>query len=315
MPAIEIMENLFFIERGYLNGNHFVYRPPAMAGAPGNGPVLIDTGYSSDFDETIHLIQQTGVDIADVFLIINTHCHCDHIGGNNRIQQQSGCDIALHRIGKHFMDTRDDWSMWWQYYDQEAEFFNCTVSLGDGDKIDIGPHRFRVIHTPGHASDGIVLYNANERVLISSDALWGRDLPVITMRIEGNAALFQAMDSLDRIEALDVDFVYPGHGSPFGDVRDAIDRTRSKITEYMNHRERMGEDLLKRIIVYTLLMRREAATDGFFSDLMEKHWFRETVDLYFKGEYERKYEDVMQSFVRRNIVQVNNGRITTTVKP
>jgi len=35
--VIEIMKDLFFVERGYLNGNHFVYR--------GTKPVLIDTGY------------------------------------------------------------------------------------------------------------------------------------------------------------------------------------------------------------------------------------------------------------------------------
>ena len=40
MNAIEIMKNLFFIERGYLNANHFVYRSEK--------PVLIDTGYASD---------------------------------------------------------------------------------------------------------------------------------------------------------------------------------------------------------------------------------------------------------------------------
>ncbi len=36
MPTIEILDDLFFIERGYLNCNHFVYRSPA--------PVLIDSG-------------------------------------------------------------------------------------------------------------------------------------------------------------------------------------------------------------------------------------------------------------------------------
>ena len=39
MSITEIMDNLFFIERGYLNGNHFVYRSEK--------PVLIDTAYIS----------------------------------------------------------------------------------------------------------------------------------------------------------------------------------------------------------------------------------------------------------------------------
>jgi len=44
MSALEIMKDLFFIERGYLNCNHFVYRSKE--------PILIDTAYISDFEIT-----------------------------------------------------------------------------------------------------------------------------------------------------------------------------------------------------------------------------------------------------------------------
>jgi len=96
----EILEDLFFIERGYLNANHFVYRSKS--------PILIDTGYISDFNETERLMTRLGVNISDVSLIINTHTHCDHIGGNKIIQEKSGCEVALHKVGKYFIDTQDD---------------------------------------------------------------------------------------------------------------------------------------------------------------------------------------------------------------
>jgi len=98
----EILPDLFFVQRGYLNANHFVHRAER--------PVLIDTAYLSDFLETERLINGLGADLRRVRLIINTHCHCDHIGGNRRIQELSGCGIALHRVGRHFIDARDDWS-------------------------------------------------------------------------------------------------------------------------------------------------------------------------------------------------------------
>ena len=161
MPPVEIMEDLFFIQRGYLNGNHFVYRS--------GYPILIDTGYVSDFQTTATLIKGLSVDLSKTRLIVNTHCHCDHIGGNKSIQQMSSCDIAMHKIGKHFIDSRDDWSTWWKYYHQDADFFNCTRALEDRDKLSVGPHEFEVIYTPGHSSDGMVLYNPKEKVLISSD--------------------------------------------------------------------------------------------------------------------------------------------------
>ena len=203
MSTNEILEDLFFIERGYLNGNHFVYRSKA--------PILIDTGYISGFNQTEKSIKGLGVNLSDVALIINTHTHSDHIGGNQIIQQRSGCDIALHKAGRYFIGVQDDWSTWWKYYNQEADFFNCTQTLEDGDIIAIGPHEFQVIYTSGHASDGIVLYDRREKILISSDTLWESDMAAMTLRVEGSMALFHMQESLQKLESLDVKRIYPGH--------------------------------------------------------------------------------------------------------
>ena len=307
MAAIEIMQNLFFIERGYLSGNHFVHRSKQ--------PVLIDTGYRADFDETKRLLSEVGTNISDVGLIISTHCHCDHIGGNKIIQDRSGCDIALHRVGKYFIEMEDDWSIWSRYYGQEADFFRCTRILGDGDVISIGPHDFRVIHTPGHASDGIVLYNEEEKVLISSDALWEHDVPTITVRIEGSTAVHSFEASLEKLSALDVDIVYPGHGKPFKDFEGALGRSKEKIRGYLSHRQNIGHDLLKKITVYTLLMKKSVREDSFFDLLMGTYWYKETVDFYFNGEYQAKYNEIISDFFGRGVIKRKNGKLYTTVKP
>jgi glyoxylase-like metal-dependent hydrolase (beta-lactamase superfamily II) len=306
MQPVEILKDLYFIERGYLNANHFVYRS--------ENPILIDTAYIADFDETAGLIAQLDVNLSNVQLIISTHCHCDHIGGNKRIQDQSGCDIALHQIGKHFIDARDDWATWWKYFDQKADFFDCTSALNDGDLLLIGPHEFSVIHTPGHAAEGIVLYNRKEKVLISSDTLWKNDMAVMNLRIEGSAAVFQMLESLDKLETLDVQMVYPGHGPPFRDMATALSKARKRLNHFLNQRDRLGLDLLKKIMIYTLMMRKIVDNESFFDDLMKTHWYRETVDLYFNGEYQAKYESIMQNFRKRGIVQINQDKIFTTVK-
>ena len=303
----EIIKDLFFIERGFLNGNHFVYRSDA--------PVLIDTAYIADFDETEKSIDRLGVNLADVSLIISTHTHCDHIGGNHAIQQKSSCDIALHKIGKHFIDTRDDWATWWRYYNQEAEFFDCTRSLEDGEMISVGPHEFEVIYTPGHAADGIVLYNRRDKILISSDTLWQTDMAVMTLRVEGSRALFHMLESLQKIEKLEVQMVYPGHGPPFQDMHKAITRSKKRIENFLQHPEAIGEDVLKKIIVYTLMMNKVIPTASLYGYLMQTCWYKETVDLYFKGRYEAKYEEVLNSFLKRGIIKAGNGNLYTTVKP
>ncbi len=307
MKPVEIMENLFFIQRGYLNGNHFVYRSER--------PVLVDTAYISDFQITEELIGSLGIDISHTALIVNTHCHCDHIGGNRIVQDRSSCDIALHRMGKYFMDTRDDWSTWWRYYDQQAAFFSCTRALDDGDVISVGPHEFEVMYTPGHASDGIVLYNRKEKVLISSDTLWEDDMAVITIRVEGSRACFCLLESLERLENLDVKVVYPGHGRPFTDMSDAIAKTRKRLQAYVGDRRKTGNDLLKKIIIYTLLMKKGADEPSFFDLLMTTHWYRETVDLYFDGQYRTKYDEIMKGLSGRGIVKIRDGKLLTAVRP
>ena len=298
---------MLFRSRWYLNGNHFVYLSEA--------PILIDTGYISDFKKTKTTIEELGVSIPDVHLIINTHCHCDHIGGNRIIQEQSDCDIALHKIGKHFIDTKDDWSTWWKYYHQEADFFECTRALEDGDVIDIGPHQFEIYHTPGHASDGIVLYNKKNKILISSDTLWENDLAVITVRVEGSTAVFQMRDSLERLESLDVGMVYPGHGAPFSDMKQAISKSKKRVENYMLNKEKIGNDLLKRIMIFTLLMKRAVDAEAFYSYLTDTIWFTETIDLYFNGEYHLKYNEIINGFIERGIVRHANDNLVTAVKP
>ena len=307
MTVTEILPDLFFIQRGYLNANHFVYRAAS--------PVLIDSGYLEDFDETERLLNHIGVKIKDVGRIITTHCHCDHIGGHHRIQQASGCDIVLHPLGKHFMDTRDDWSTWWKYYHQKADFFTGTQGLEDGDTLSVGPYQFEVIHTPGHAADGIVLYNRKHQVLISSDTLWEHDMAVHTLRVEGSATLYQTRKSLERLSVLDVATVYPGHGGGFTDFAGAMARGLQRVKRFQADGILVGNDVLKKIMVYTILMHTKISVERFFDMLMKTHWYCETVDLYFKGNYRRKYEETIRYLTAKGIVAKSDGGYVTSIRP
>ena len=200
-------------------------------------------------------------------------------------------------------------------YNQEADFFKCTRSLEDGDVLKIGLHEFQVIYTPGHASDGIVLYNREQKILISSDTLWENDMAVMTLRVEGSLALFSARKSLEKIASLDVRQVYPGHGKSFKDVETALSIAIKKIDQYMEDRERIGKDLIKKIIIYTLLMKKSINEKDFFPFLMTTVWFKETVDFYFNKEYKILYQHIMDGFIQNKIVKVENNRFITLIKP
>jgi glyoxylase-like metal-dependent hydrolase (beta-lactamase superfamily II) len=221
----------------------------------------------------------------------------------------------LHPTGKHFEDTHDGWSTWSRYFDQAAEFFQCTRTLEDGASVEIGPHSFQVIHTPGHASDGIVLYHKENRVLLSSDTLWERDMAVLNVRVEGSTAPHRMLESLERLEALDVEIVYPGHGPPFRDFRGAIQRSRKRIQGYMKDRSKIGIDLSKKILVYTLLMKPGFPEARLLDYLMTTHWFPETVAFYFDGDGRAFYRRILSGLLKRGIILRDQGRLFAQVPP
>lgn len=303
----EIAENFFFVERGWLNANHFVFN--------GREKVLIDTGYISDFEDTKKFIRDLGVDLRETNLIVGTHSHCDHIGGNKKIQDLSECKIAMHKIEKSFMDSRDDWATWWRYYDQEAEFFQVDISLQEGNHIFLDGLKLEVIHTPGHGAGMIALYSPEEKFVISSDAVWDGDLGVLTIRVEGSIAPFLALDSLEKLSTLEVDRIYPGHGSPIKEPKAAIQKCRKKLEGFLRDPSRIGRDQLRKILIYILLMKRGFPVHEFFDYLMKTHWYRETVDFFFGGSYERTFKQTMELLIGKGVIHIEGEKYQASVKP
>ena len=303
----EILPGFYFFQRGYLNANHFAYRSAR--------PVLIDTGYMGDWEATETVLTRIGLDLDRAERIISTHTHCDHIGGNHFIQVRSNCAIALHPRGFSFMQDRDDRSPWWSFYHQEAAFFDPTESLADGQEILVGPYRFEAIHTPGHASDGLVLYCRPRRILLSSDALWENDFPVMTLAVEGENAVESMLTSLDKIAALEVDRVFPGHGAPFDDFHAALKRATARLERFRKDPQLVGWDLVKKILVYTLLMKGRVPRATFFQDLMATNWYPDTINRYFAGDCQTVYDKVIAHFDHRGIIRRQEEDWVTTVKP
>lgn len=83
----------------------------------------------------------------------------------------------------------------------------ATRLLWDGDVVDLGDRRFEVIHTPGHSTGGIALWEAATGVLFSGDIVYDGEL------IEGTSAQEQDqyIRSMERLLALPVRVVHGGH--------------------------------------------------------------------------------------------------------
>lgn len=87
--------------------------------------------------------------------IVNTHGHVDHIGGNVDMKKATGAAIVIHEEDAGMLvDTPA--TMLRMFGAKQSPPADRTVK--DGDIIEIGETRLRVIHTPGHSPGSIVLH-------------------------------------------------------------------------------------------------------------------------------------------------------------
>ncbi|MBI4241580.1 MAG: MBL fold metallo-hydrolase [Candidatus Rokubacteria bacterium] len=94
--------------------------------------VVVDPGRDR-VDDYVRLARKKGLRITQ---IIETHTHADHISGNRDLASLTRAPIILHHASKAVFDH---------------------LSIRDGDEIDIGNVRLKVLHTPGHTPDSICL--------------------------------------------------------------------------------------------------------------------------------------------------------------
>ena len=93
--------------------------------------------------------------------------------------------------------------------------------LHEGDVIEIAGYRLEVIDTPGHTFGHISLYDRAKRLFIAGDHILGDITPNIQAWADDHDPLGLYLDSVAKVEALDVDLCLPGHRSLIHDFKPA----------------------------------------------------------------------------------------------
>ncbi len=108
----------------------------------------------------------------NVSAIVNTHSHEDHIGANALLQETRGIPVFAHERALPILSDPGKLSL----LPYQRVFFGeplPSTAKPAGDVVSTGKHRFRVIHSPGHSADHIVLFEEGRGWLFSGDAFIG----------------------------------------------------------------------------------------------------------------------------------------------
>ena len=176
------------------------------------------------------------------------------MGENALLARAYGCPVAVPEGEAPLIREWDTQALWLDYVDQRAERFAADQELVAGSRYGWGGLSWEAIAAPGHDMGALVFYCAAERLLISGDALWENGFGVVLPEQPG--ALAAARDTLDRIAALDVAVVIPGHRRPFTGVAAALDRCYQRVEAFNADPARMVRHALKVMLMFTLLERR-----------------------------------------------------------
>src|SRR5690349_12539802 len=258
---------LHFIERPFPSANMVIITGPR--------PVLVDPGFGSDRTATNQILHATGVPPERLALIVNTHYHSDHCGGNYALQHTYRLPVAAHAAEAAQVNARDPQTGMAVWLDQPIEPYSVQLPLDDGDEIDTGAVTLRVVHTPGHTRGHIALYAPTEGILIAGDALHAADVPWINRFGEGADALEQALATLDRLAALPLRWACSGHGPAITDPAAAIAATRRRYTQWQQAPEQLAWHACKRIFAYALMIRDGLPEAEVRPYLLQRAWFND----------------------------------------
>jgi glyoxylase-like metal-dependent hydrolase (beta-lactamase superfamily II) len=287
------------IVRDWLCANHVL-----LTGR--DGTVLVDSGYVTRAPQTLALLDEQ-LRGQRVDLLVNTHCHSDHMGGNAAVRGRYGCHTLVPEGEAPLIRAWNEEALWLAYTDQQAQRFDFEGELRAGETHRWGDLDWRMIAAPGHDPGALVFYCEEQRILISGDALWERGFGIVMPDAPGG--LDDAQRTLESIAALDVDLVIPGHGQPFTEVDAALERSFGRIRALREDPIRQVRSVLKAILSFTLLDRGALPLAGLPEYFASVALYRDLNARYFNLAPERFAELMVTELERAGGARRESGQL------
>lgn len=245
-PMHPLPPDMVMFERGWLSSNNTL-----MVGR--DSAALVDSGYVTHAPQTLALVASALGD-RPLDLLVNTHLHSDHCGGNAALKARYPALQTLIPPGQAVAVRQwDADTLTYTPTGQSCPPFGFDALLEPGAEIRLGDRLWQVHAAPGHDTHSVVLFQEASRVLLSADALWERGFGVVFPELEGVRAFDAVADTLDMIERLKPSVVIPGHGPVFTDLEAALGHARSRLASFVADPSRHLRHGIKVLLKFKLL--------------------------------------------------------------
>ncbi|MBM7599775.1 glyoxylase-like metal-dependent hydrolase (beta-lactamase superfamily II) [Virgibacillus halotolerans] len=291
--------SIIFFERKYPSANTILMKDQL--------PVLIDTGFGSDVKDTEQLINEAGVSPEALHLIVNTHYHSDHVGGNFHLQKKYGVTIAAHKWEADLINACDPEACSAEWLDQPVETYRVDTKLSDNDEIHTGNRVLKVLYTPGHTLGHISLYEPEEEILICGDLFHKSDIGWLNIFREGVSSIQRSLESLDRLAKLRIKQAYSGHGPQIDNPLVAIDAARERFEKWLKAPEKVSWHACKRIFSFTLMIKNGLAKEEIDNYLLNCGWFQDFARYAFQLQPEDFIQILVDEVIRSGAASWHNN--------
>jgi len=169
---------------------------------------IIDPGCYFDEEKTIlrQAVENGGL---TPVLLLNTHCHLDHVFGNQFVYDTWGLQPHIHEKERPVLDRAAEAGMRWQ-----LPFVNYTGPvhlLAAGDQVQLGDDTMTVLFTPGHSPGSISYYCAAQHFVIGGDVLFQGSIGRTDLPGGDYETLIDSIKT-QLLPMADDTIVYSGHG-------------------------------------------------------------------------------------------------------
>lgn len=245
MTSSPDLPGITVLERGWLSANNLLLDD-------GEAAVLVDSGHCVHAPQTVALLAAAlaGRPLRE---LVNTHLHSDHCGGNAAVRRRWNMPVRVPAGPLPAVRAWDEDRLSYRPTGQRCERFEADGALAAGSTLVTGRRRWQVLAAPGHDPDSLMLFDPQDGVLISADALWENGFGVVFPELDGERAFEDVARVLDLIASLPVRVVLPGHGAPFTDVAGALQRARRRLDGFVADPARHARHALKVLVKYHLM--------------------------------------------------------------